>query len=331
MKENYQQYNTAYPKIFIYALSTFFLFGMIIISVLDFQNITKNFYNYTLFDKIALLLKLGINTLTIIGCIGLFFRKKWAWFIFIFTLCLSLLNLFTGKFNDISSLSLYLSIFFILLILFFFCTKSVTNFYLIQKRTLLIILALILSFAIILPITFFQKRVTEETISSQYLYQINDTIYYKSTKYTGEVIDYFSNGYVKRKGGYTNGIMEGEWVEFYDNKQEKIKCLYKKGMLSGKFESWYSNGKKYTNGFYLNNLKDSIWTEWLNENKYIQENFELGVKNGKASYWDRNGNLIEEGYYLNDKKNGIWKQFNPDKNSFSNITYRNDTLINEYQ
>ena len=65
---------------------------------------------------------------------------------------------------------------------------------------------------------------------------------------------YYSNGKLKRKGNYKNGIYDGYWEEYFSNGQLQSKGNYINGKLEGYWEYFYSNGNMLYKGNYVNGV-----------------------------------------------------------------------------
>ncbi len=129
---------------------------------------------------------------------------------------------------------------------------------------------------------------------------------------------------------------------FHDQNQSVPKEVYfisdsLSAILNGPYKSYYINGKLEKQGFYKNNLPDSLWTFYYEQGgvkmsgalkdgvnhglwQYYFENGNLNMAGmiidaGREENWKyyyENGNIKSEGQYLKDKKNGIWNYFYED-------------------
>jgi antitoxin component YwqK of YwqJK toxin-antitoxin module len=90
--------------------------------------------------------------------------------------------------------------------------------------------------------------------------------------------NFFSNGQVKRVGGYSHGKNHGSWIWYYENGNKKMQGTFNNGKRTGIWLIWDRNGTKTTESNYLN---DRL--------------------NGEFTRWDSNGNITERLLYQGDK------------------------------
>ena len=67
---------------------------------------------------------------------------------------------------------------------------------------------------------------------------------YDSDQLDGTYTEFYTNGKVKARIMYEDGVRHGETVFFYDNGNIKMQCKYKKGKRNGKSTVYDQNGKK---------------------------------------------------------------------------------------
>lgn len=79
------------------------------------------------------------------------------------------------------------------------------------------------------------------------------------TEYTGEYIDKWENGLVKFRGQFRFGQRHGQWVSFYANGEPWSELHYDKGLRHGPYVVYYPGMVKRIEGFYKNDLRDSVW------------------------------------------------------------------------
>lgn len=58
-----------------------------------------------------------------------------------------------------------------------------------------------------------------------------ETLYWvlETFKFTGEYVEYWSNGNIRIKQSYNGGLLDGESVEYYRDGEIYVKCSYEKG------------------------------------------------------------------------------------------------------
>jgi len=96
--------------------------------------------------------------------------------------------------------------------------------------------------------------------------------------YTGEYTDKYDNGIVKFKGFFRFGKRHGMWMSFYPNGLKWSELHFDKGLREGPNMTFDEIGKPVYEGFYKNDLQDSIW-----------------------KYYDSTGSLAKKFVYKEDK------------------------------
>lgn len=98
------------------------------------------------------------------------------------------------------------------------------------------------------------------------------------SNYTGEYVDKYNTGITKFKGTYRFGKKHGQWMSFYPSGLAWSELHFDKGLRHGPNLTYFENGKMRYNGFYRNDLRDSIWL-----------------------YYDSIGNIAEKVLFKDDK------------------------------
>lgn len=100
----------------------------------------------------------------------------------------------------------------------------------------------------------------------------SDGITYKNNnKYSGNCESYHTNGNLKSKQSYKNGLDHGEWIFYFQNGIIQTMGTFNEGIRIGKWEYFYENG--------------SIWKEQFYDSK--------GNRVGRWNTYDLTGDLIE--------------------------------------
>ena len=71
-------------------------------------------------------------------------------------------------------------------------------------------------------------------------------------KYDGPYEQFFSNGQLRTKGFYVNGIKNGLWESYHENGTLHSKGIYKNGFWEGLWVDHYEDGSIRSKGFYQN-------------------------------------------------------------------------------
>ncbi len=130
----------------------------------------------------------------------------------------------------------------------------------------------------------------------------------------GPWIEYHTNGKIKGKGNYENGIHQGEWVFYHPNGKVEQKGKYdKKGRPQDLWKWFYESGNSLREENYLNGKREGTMTEWSDSGQVITKGDYIdGMKEGKWFYQIQD--YREEGMYKNDQKDGAWEAYYVDNN-----------------
>ena len=96
--------------------------------------------------------------------------------------------------------------------------------------------------------------------------------------YTGTYTDRYASGIVKFQGFFRLGKRHGMWMSFYPNGLKWSELHFDKGLRQGPNMTYFESGKPRYDGFYKNDLKDSVW-----------------------NYYDSTGKLASRYLFKNDK------------------------------
>lgn len=328
-------HNHNYPKILVNTIATIILIGVMLISYTSLENYLKQFYNLNWFDNLSHLINFFINLVTIVSCVGIYLKKRWSWFVFLSVLLFSFISIFTIHFyyyfneNLISYTIITACILFVTIVFFIF--KDVAMYFGVINRNKSIMFSVLFCGLLMLFFSNIKTDDNTKVTSSMYLSINNDTIYLNSTKYTGKLFDYYSNGQLETIGNIINGKTEGKWIGFYEDGVLSFINFYDKGLLNGRYIEYYLNGSIKTDGYYKNGDKDKNWKEYyangnleakykysnkkldgvsilyhFNGQKSQQENYVLGKLDGEYLSWYENGSLESKGYYKSGKKDSLW-------------------------
>ncbi|MEO0337694.1 MAG: hypothetical protein AAF242_00630 [Bacteroidota bacterium] len=114
-------------------------------------------------------------------------------------------------------------------------------------------------------------------------------LYYQDTLFSGYLTTYYSNGQLKSKTGYTQGMRQG-------------------GDLG-----WYPDGSLLQIRYYHLGQKVGIHTGyWPTGNYKYRFHFEEDLHHGAAQEWYPNGCLYTSYQYQNGKEDGPQQSWNPD-------------------
>jgi|688.fasta_scaffold72338_4 antitoxin component YwqK of YwqJK toxin-antitoxin module len=181
-----------------------------------------------------------------------------------------------------------------------------------------------------------KQNLVRELNKPQFVPMVKEEYDYVGQIKTGEYIEFYENGNIKRKGMFNDNLHNGNWVYFYEN-----------GNIRAEGEFINGNGKDDSESSVIpRNGREGIWIfyyesgEKERESMYksgkINGEFKLFFKNGKIesvntrvndfaygaySLYFENGELKEKGNFSNDKIDGIIKQYNESGNLLYEINY----------
>ena len=186
---------------------------------------------------------------------------------------------------------------------------------------------------------------------------IDDVIFLndKKTPFTGSSYCEYTEGVIKSKGDYKDGLkhglfnywtdrgslgmqvnyensfLNGELTIWYDPSSAKGIRLdgqkrkveqYKVGVKDGDFFWWHENGNRSHEQKYKNGKKNGKWTRYYETgNILMEEHFSEDLKDGRARRWYENGLLLKEEFYKKGKKNGIWTRWYENGKMLKTETY----------
>jgi antitoxin component YwqK of YwqJK toxin-antitoxin module len=106
------------------------------------------------------------------------------------------------------------------------------------------------------------------------------------SSYTGQYVDKYPSGITKFTGFFRFGERHGQWMSFYPNGGLWSEMHYDKGKRHGPNITYFENGKKRYEGFYRDDMQDSVWM-----------------------YFDSTGKLAEKVLF---KENRLVRKLSPD-------------------
>lgn len=144
---------------------------------------------------------------------------------------------------------------------------------------------------------------------------LNETV---KTKKDGKFTDYYSNGNVKTKGAYKDGMKHGRWRKWDSEGNLIYDGSFKYGEKEG-FWREIENGVE-SKGKYKGGKRFGPWEE-TSPLSQVKGSYVNGKRDG---FWEaRYDDASYKGYYKNDEKDGVWDE-NGEK-----IRYKNGKVVSE--
>ena len=144
---------------------------------------------------------------------------------------------------------------------------------------------------------------------------LNETV---KTKKDGKFTDYYSNGNMKIKGAYKDGMKHGRWRKWDSEGNLIYDGSFKYGEKEG-FWREIENGVE-SKGKYKGGKRFGPWEETTALSQ-VKGSYVNGKRDG---FWEaRYDDASYKGYYKNDEKDGVWDE-NGEK-----IRYKNGKVVSE--
>ena len=138
------------------------------------------------------------------------------------------------------------------------------------------------------------------------------------TKKDGKFTDYYSNGNMKTKGAYKDGMKHGRWRKWDSEGNLIYDGSFKYGEKEG-FWREIENGVE-SKGKYKGGKRFGPWEETTALSQ-VKGSYVNGKRDG---FWEaRYDDASYKGYYKNDEKDGVWDE-NGEK-----IRYKNGKVVSE--
>ena len=122
-------------------------------------------------------------------------------------------------------------------------------------------------------------------------------------------------------------VKNGSYKKYYF-KDLQIEGFYKNDLKDSLWNEYYYDGKSIEKtGYYKNGIQIGEWKEFYFDGKSISsiENYENGLKNGSFKELYKNGELKASGYYSNGMKSGIWEFYTTEL--YQKYDYDNKKLL----
>lgn len=118
--------------------------------------------------------------------------------------------------------------------------------------------------------------------------------------YSGNFVEYHTNGNLKGTGTLLDGLLTGERITFYENKDTLFVRYYEAGDANGYTRSYYPNKTKKEEGFFSHGKENGKWIFYYEtgQQKAIV-NFKEKVMDGDFYEFDENGKLLRKLVYEN--------------------------------
>jgi antitoxin component YwqK of YwqJK toxin-antitoxin module len=145
-------------------------------------------------------------------------------------------------------------------------------------------------------------------------FDISEAAYFRKASQTDNnqwaVRDFYISGKLQMTGTYKTRKFEtkvGRFIYYYMNGQKSSEGEYLNDKHEGLWTYWYENGNKSMEGKYKNDMKYDIWTYWYESGKKKSEGpIKNGHLNGYWVRWYENGSKQAEGLQVDGVNDGVW-------------------------
>ena len=149
-------------------------------------------------------------------------------------------------------------------------------------------------------------------------------------KKDGKWIEWYENGNKKEEGSFIDDKKDGKWIEWrYDGIIEREE-EYKNGKRNGIEKNYYTDGKVFKEKSYKNDQLNGSYTKYCKNGQVeVTGQYKYGNEVGKwEEFYCSNGNLYKlQMYNTNGDKHGEYKKYNEKGDSYINLNYKNDKII----
>jgi antitoxin component YwqK of YwqJK toxin-antitoxin module len=210
-----------------------------------------------------------------------------------------------------------------------------------------------------------KKNLEKEINKLQFVPKIKEEYDYEGQNKTGDYIEYYENGKIKRQGMFNANLYNGSWVYYYENGNIKAEgkfingngqdvsetsgiprngrdglwvfnydtghknqeSTFKTGKLEGLFKSFFENGNLESQVNYTNDNLTGIYREYYNSGKLKQEkNYKTGSLEGVFKSYSEVGQITMECTYVLGKKTGAQKEYHQNNVLKSTKNYVNGEI-----
>jgi antitoxin component YwqK of YwqJK toxin-antitoxin module len=121
----------------------------------------------------------------------------------------------------------------------------------------------------------------------------------------------YPNEITRYEGEFVEGRPVGEMLRYYETGALRARMEFDSELDRSYARLFYKNGKPAADGWYLKQIKDSIWTYYSasDGSVKIREPYSNGKLEGMVRNYYNSGGISEEVSWMHDMKEGEWKQY----------------------
>ena len=175
--------------------------------------------------------------------------------------------------------------------------------------------------------------VTESmVVTEEQLFKTNGLWYLRGTTnlFTGTEMDYHTNGVLRFRMTFTNGLPYGTNTAWHPNGTKQTEGEFVDGKRSGLWNMWFDDGKPDKQGTFVNGKPDGLQIFWhTNGVKSVEWYHKEGIPHGNSKSYYMNGQLHQEGSYDMGRQIGEWAEWDEDGNKTKTAQFENGQIIKE--
>lgn len=143
----------------------------------------------------------------------------------------------------------------------------------------------------------------------------------------------YPDGTTLYEGFFVEGRPVGLMVRYYEDGAVRARMMFDSIEDRSYTTLFYKSGKPAAEGWYVNKLKDSVWTYYseFDGTVRLREPYKKGDLHGVRKSFYPGGSVSEEVTWVENKKNGKWKQYYEDGSLRLESSYKDDKLNGLYQ
>ncbi|MDF1574612.1 MAG: toxin-antitoxin system YwqK family antitoxin [Bacteroidales bacterium] len=143
----------------------------------------------------------------------------------------------------------------------------------------------------------------------------------------------YPSGKTLYEADFVEGQPVGEMVRYYETGAARARMCFEPGGSRSAARLYYSNGKLAAEGWYLKQMKDSVWTYYseFDGSVRIREPYQAGKLHGVVRSYYASGEISEEVEWKQDVKEGPWIQYFKNGALRLSATHKNGLLEGPYK
>lgn len=136
---------------------------------------------------------------------------------------------------------------------------------------------------------------------------------------------YDENGMILYEGAFESDVPVGEFKYYYPDGITRAITVFSDDGQKAATTTYHYTGKVMSEGFYVSQIKDSLWKYYDINGIFLKEEFyRNNQKNGVWRTYYQDGQIAEEIHWKDDLKNGPWIQYYYDGAKKLEGSYLND-------